>query len=60
MKVKDILKLFEGIDAETEVQIMSFVDGNYCRNIADGANIAVDVDEGNVTMSVGGAETDYD
>jgi len=60
MKVKDILKLFEGIDPETEVQIMSFVDGNYCRNIADGATIAVDVDEGNVTMSVGGAETDYD
>jgi hypothetical protein len=60
MKVKDILKLFKGIDPEAEVQIISFVDGNYSRNIADGANIAVDVDEGNVTMSVGGAETDYD
>lgn len=58
MKVKDILKLFEGIDPETAVTITSMIDCHRSTSICDNADISVDVEDGMVTMSVGGEETD--
>jgi hypothetical protein len=60
MKVKDILKLFEGVDPETEVvcntMIVSVSDIR--TSVCDNAKLRFDNEGGQVTLYIDGVETD--
>ena len=59
MKVKDILKLFEGIDPETVVTITSVIECHRSSSICENADIRADVEDGVVVLYVDGEETDF-
>jgi len=58
MKVKDILKLFEGIDPETHVICNTMIASDTRTAVCDNAKLRFDSEGGQVTLYIDGVETD--
>lgn len=60
MKVKDLIKMFEGIDPESFVVIHSMIESHRSTTICDNATFKVDIEDGEVQVYVDGEETDWE
>ena len=58
MKVKDILKLFEGIDPEMDVVCNTMIASDSRTAVCDYAKLRFDHEGGQVTLYIDGVETD--
>jgi hypothetical protein len=58
MKVKDILKLFEGVDPETIVVCNTMIASDTRTAVCDNAKLRFDSEGGQVTLYIDGVETD--
>ena len=59
MKVKDLLKMLEGVDPEADVEIVTEIESHRSVSICNDAKLNAFEDEGIFHISVSGEETDW-
>lgn len=59
MKVKDLLKMLEGVNPEADVEVVAEIESHRSVSICNDARLKAYEDEGIFHISVSGEETDW-